>query len=484
MSLFIYNTLTRKKEEFKPIHPPKVGLYVCGVTVYDECHLGHARALINFDVIYRYLKFTGYDVTFVRNFTDVDDKIIARAQKEKISWEEVATKYIATFHRDTKNLGLVTPSLEPKATEHIPDMLHIIEALEKKGMAYAAGGDVFYSVRKKVDYGKLSGKKIEELEVGARVDVLEAKTDPLDFALWKGSKPGEPTWDSPWGKGRPGWHIECSAMSMKYLGETFDIHGGGRDLSFPHHENEIAQSEGATGKTFAKYWVHNGFVNINAEKMSKSLGNFLTIDSLLQKYHPEVIRLFILAAHYRSPLDYTDQNIENARQSLIRWYGTCTRVEALNPTQEHLLGDPSIVELNEKLHQFKTYFVQAMDDDFNTAKVVGALFDITRLWNKVLDENKNVPAFLVETFNEVVKQVHEVLGIFGSSPARFFEKEKTAAMQKSNLTPEAIEQKIKERKQARIDKNFALADTIRKELTEASIQIKDNPDGTTSWSIS
>lgn len=481
MPLQIYNTLNRRKEEFKPINPPKVNMYVCGVTVYDNCHLGHARALINFDVIYRYLRESGYQVNYVRNYTDVDDKIIARANKEKVAWNAVSEKYIASFNRDMGALGNQKPTIEPKATEHIDEMLAIIGKLEQKGYAYPAGGDVFYSVRKKADYGKLSGKKIEDLESGARIEIHEAKKDPLDFALWKQSKPGEPSWKSAWGEGRPGWHIECSAMSMKYLGETLDIHGGGRDLSFPHHENEIAQSEAATDKQFAKYWIHNGFVNINAEKMSKSLGNFLTIENLLKSTDPEVVRLFVLAAHYRSPLDYTEQNIEATRSSLLRWYTTLARLHSSLAIE----GKASKVTeaLRQKIAAFDSDFKLAMDDDFNTAKVVGILFDLARELNKVLDENRALPQDLSKAFLTSIEKVHRVFGLFGSDPFGFLENDKSLKLGQNSFSADEIEVKIQQRRDAKKSKDFKTADLIRDELVKAGVQLKDNPDGTTTWSI-
>ena len=305
MALRIYNTLTGKKEEFVPLHEKRVGMYVCGVTVYDLCHIGHARSAIVFDAIYRYLGYRGYEVTFVRNFTDIDDKIIKRANEEGVDCKAIAEKYIDEFNMDMGKLGFEKPKFEPKATEHIPEMIELISTLIEKGYAYQSGGDVFFSVEKFKDYGKLSKRNLEEMQAGARVGIDEKKENPLDFALWKASKPGEPSWESPWGKGRPGWHIECSVMSQKYLGETFDIHGGGKDLIFPHHENEIAQSEAATGKPFARYWIHNGFVNINKEKMSKSLGNILTLKEIFKDWRPEAIRLFLLSSHYRSPVDFS-----------------------------------------------------------------------------------------------------------------------------------------------------------------------------------
>jgi len=448
LTLLIYNSLTKKKEPFTPLHPPKVGMYVCGVTVYDYCHLGHARALVNFDVMYRYLQQSGYQVTYVRNYTDVDDKIIARAHKENISWKEVADKYIQAFDKDMESLGNKKPSVEPRATDNINEILKVIRSLVEKKFAYCVGSDVFYAVRKKKDYGKLSGKKIEELAVGVRVEIHEGKKDPLDFALWKASKEGEPAWDSPWGPGRPGWHIECSAMSMKNLGPSFDIHGGGRDLIFPHHENEIAQSEAYSGKPFAHCWIHNGFVNINTEKMSKSLGNFLTIREMLNRYHPEVIRLFILSAHYRSPLDYTNKNFQMADQTLSRWYTTMSRIhEGLSKKQNSQQKNEQT--LQNKINNLGDDFKKAMDDDFNTAKVVGILFDLIRDWNKMLDRQKGLSSSVYRVFIKTIGEIHQVLGIFGLKPADYFSAKKTALLKKSSMTPGEIEEKIRDRKKAR-----------------------------------
>ncbi len=320
MTIQIYNTMKKKKEEFVPLREGSVGLYACGVTVYDLSHIGHARALIVFDVIYRYLQYRGYKVTFVRNYTDIDDKIIKRAQEEGVTYKDISDRYIKEFDHDMDMLGLEKPSVSPRATDHIPEMIAMVEALIEKGFAYEVEGDVYFSVGSFSEYGRLSGKNIEELNSGARVEVDERKQSPLDFALWKKSKEGEPFWECPWGKGRPGWHIECSAMSQKYLGTTFDIHGGGMDLIFPHHENEIAQAECATGAPFARYWIHNGFVNINQQKMSKSLKNFFSIREILETYHPEVLRLFLLSNHYRSPVDYSEQNLTEAKVGLDRFY--------------------------------------------------------------------------------------------------------------------------------------------------------------------
>lgn len=487
--LHVYNTLTRRKEEFRPINPPDVGMYVCGVTVYDECHLGHGRALVNFDVIYRYLRYRGYKVTYVRNYTDVDDKIINRANKEKIRWNEISEKYIKSFNEDMDAIGNEKPTHEPRATENIGEIIKIVQGLLDNGFAYRAGDDIFFSVRKKQDYGKLSGKKIDDLEAGARVEIHEAKKDPLDFSLWKASKPEEPAWDSPWGKGRPGWHIECSAMGMRYLGPMLDIHGGGRDLSFPHHENEIAQSEGFTGQPFVRYWIHNGFVNINAEKMSKSLGNFFTLRELLKKYHPEVLRLFILSAHYRSPLDYTEKNMESARTSLNRWYSTLQRIYSFLSGQ----SGPGHPELSRRVKGENTFekniemllsdFEKAMDDDFNTAKVVGTIFDMAREWNRLLDDKKDLGTPICSLFVDTVGRISGVLGIFGSDPEMYLAFERGQVLQSAGLAPEEIEKRIRARNEARKNRKWGEADAIRKELLEVGIQLKDNPDGTTGWSV-
>lgn len=473
----IYNTLSRQKEEFKPIHEGKVGMYACGVTVYDYCHLGHARALITFDVIFRYLKFKGYDVMFVRNFTDVDDKIIKRANERGITCHELTSEFIQAFQDDTCALGLQSPTIEPKATEHIKEIIAIVKGLLDKGLAYVVGGDVYFSVRNFKGYGKLSGKNIEDLESGARVEVSEAKQDPLDFALWKSAKPGEPKWPSPWGEGRPGWHIECSAMSMKYLGETFDIHGGGMDLIFPHHENEVAQSEGCTGKPFAKYWVHNGFVNIDAEKMSKSLGNFKTIRDILKKYPAEVIRLFIVNSHYRSPLDYTDQVVFDAVSGLERYYQTLARVE------ECAKSDPAATStsITAQIKQARVDFEEAMDDDFNTAKVVGLVFEQVRTLNRLLDQNQ-LSSNDAKAFLEMAGEVHSVLGVFGSDPNVFLNELKSKCLSQSSLCEADILRYIEDRQAARKNKDFKKADEMRDHLLEKGITLKDNPDGTTSWS--
>src|SRR5258706_2658437 len=375
MSLKLFNTLTNEKEIFVPLTPGQVRMYVCGVTVYDSAHLGHCRFLLTFDVIYRYLKLSGYDVTYARNFTDVDDKIIKKANDEKVSCETITERYIEEFHQDSEALGLLKPTFEPRATQHIPEIIDIIKQLYGKN-AYQVDGDVYFSVLSFFDYGKLSGKDILDLEAGARVEVDKRKHSPLEFALWKSSKPGEPTWESPWGPGRPGWHIECSAMSSKYLGQPFDIHGGGRDLIFPHHENEIAQSEGAFGKPLARYWLHNGFLNIDQQKMSKSLGNFFTIREILGEFDASALRHYFLSSHYRSPMDFSKEGLEEAGKATDRIHETVERVSrAVKPGAA---ADAALMDA----------FRQEMDDDFNTPRAIALIFDEVRALNRLLDDKK------------------------------------------------------------------------------------------------
>lgn len=472
MTLKIYNSLTRKKEVFEPLVPGKVRMYVCGITPYDECHLGHARAAVVFDVIYRYLKYAGHDVTYVRNYTDVDDKIIKRAGETGQAWSEIPKKYIDSYKTQMKKLGVEPPTHEPLCTENIPAMTALIQWLVDRGLAYVSGNDVFYRVRKFPAYGKLSHKKLDELEAGARIDVDEKKEDPLDFALWKGAKPGEPKWPSPWGEGRPGWHIECSAMSMKILGEQFDIHGGGRDLSFPHHENEIAQSEGATGKSpFARFWIHNGFVNINAEKMSKSLGNIRAIGVVIDQWDPEVVRYFLLSAHYASPLDFTDEAMANAQGALVRFYETLHRLRESQTGKESLPFDRAVL------------LEEGMNDDFNTALVAGRLFEQVRQINKKLDEGKEFDAPSKKRFFEGIRQIGEILGVFGSDPGDFLERQKRKGLAKSSISEEEIKSLIAERNKARKSKDWKRADEIRQELAAEGIELRDNPDGSTSWEV-
>ena len=547
MKLLVYNTLTKTKEEFQPLEPNKVKMYVCGVTVYDYCHIGHARSAVVFDVIYRYLLFLGYDVVYVRNFTDIDDKIIRRAQEEHTDYRTIAERYIAAFYEDMDRLGVLRPTVEPRATEHIKEMIEIIQKLFDKGYAYQSGRDVYFSVERFPGYGKLSGRSLEDMMAGARVDIDEHKRNPFDFVLWKGSKEGEPAWDSPWGPGRPGWHIECSAMSAKYLGETFDIHGGGKDLIFPHHENEIAQSEAAFGKPFVRYWLHNGFVNINNEKMSKSLGNFLTIREILDKVHPEALRLFVISKHYRNPVDFSDEAIREAERGLERLYMTLsealeriggavspgqflgvgtgwqaqrtapragteacpyTRSPACHPGTPLLLDKERIVafsnskragteacpygvdpELSEKVLSFPEKFLEAMNNDFNTAQAVGLMFDLRNALQRFLESSgrggqvrrpaPTGPASeLVELAIAFLREAGSILGILERAPEAFFREQNLLKLKAIGMTEEEVESWIAKRAEARKEKRFDEADRIRAMLAEKSIQLEDTPNGT------
>jgi cysteinyl-tRNA synthetase len=480
MNLRVYNTMTGKKEAFSPLQPGKVGMYVCGVTVYDYCHIGHARANIVFDIVYRYLQHLGFEVNYVRNYTDVDDKIINRANERGIDSRLLSEEFIRAFDEDMALLGLQLPTHQPKATEHIEQIVAVIQRLVERGLAYASAGDVYFAVEQFPDYLKLSKRNLEEMQSGARIAPGEQKRNPMDFALWKSAKPGEPSWESPWGPGRPGWHIECSAMSMVYLGESFDIHGGGKDLVFPHHENEIAQSEGASGKPFAKYWLHNGFVNVNQEKMSKSLGNFFTIRDILQSYDPEVVRFFILTAHYRSPIDFSDQNLQEAKAGLSRFY------EALQAAAEAVEGVPEGAAASTEGASLEEKFHEAMDDDFNTALAIGHLFDGVRTMNRLMGEKKFTKkadlVAQVRDLQQTVTRLGRVLGLLISEPAAWLEKRKLAALAKLDITAEEIEQCIAERKQVRQEKDFARADAIRDELDAKGIELLDTPQGT-NWNV-
>ena len=489
MSLKIYNSLTGKKEEFIPLQEGKVKMYVCGVTVYDRGHIGHARAAVVFDVIFRFFHDLGYGVTYVRNYTDVDDKIINRAKREGVSSQVIAERYIQEYEQDMQALGMEKPTHEPRATENIPQIISLAQKLVDKDFAYVIGGDVYFSVEKFPSYGKLSGRDLEEMRAGARVEVDERKKNPLDFALWKSSKPGEPEWDSPWGKGRPGWHIECSAMSQRFLGETFDIHGGGKDLIFPHHENEIAQSEAATGKPFVRYWVHNGFVNINHEKMSKSLGNILAIRDLLQDYHPEALRLFLLSNHYRSPVDFSLQNMVEAGANLDRFYS------ALLGIGEFLSGVKGIRPLNsgglkgiaqevfQKNTSVKENFLEAMKDDFNSALALGHLHDLTRLLNRVLADKgfRKDPAApaLLSMGRDYLLESGRILGLFRGEPAEYFADQRKRFLRNKGLKEEEILNLIAQREAARKEKNWARADEIRAQAATMGIVLEEGPKGTT-----
>ena len=456
--LKIYNDLTNQKETFQPLEPGKVRMYVCGMTVYDLCHLGHARVMVVFDVVYRYLRALGYDVTYIRNITDIDDKIIARANENGESFIELTERFIRAMHEDSTALGVLPPSDEPKATSHMGEILAMIDKLIINGHAYAVdNGDVYYNVRSFPEYGKLSGKSIDDLESGARVEPGEAKHDPLDFALWKAAKPGEPAWDSPWGKGRPGWHIECSAMSTTALGDTFDIHGGGADLTFPHHENEIAQSEGATGHPFVKYWMHNGFVRINDEKMSKSLGNFFTVREILESYQAEEVRYFILTSQYRSPLNYDNEHLDNARAALTRFYTALRGLPQAEPA-----GGEAFVER----------FHAAMQDDFNTPEALAVLFDMVREINRLRETDLPAAAGL----GAELQRLGGMLGILQDDSDHYLRGGDLAA--KGGLSDADINSLIQDRIDARAAKNWAEADRIRDELQNAGIVLEDGPGGT------
>ncbi len=486
MSLLIHNSLSNRKEEFAPLVPGAVSMYVCGITAYDYSHIGHARAYVAFDVIYRYLKYKGYTVTYVRNFTDIDDKIIKRANEAGRDTRDLSEEFIREFYRDMDALGILRPDREPKATETIPRMIDLIKLLIDKGYAYEAGKDVLFSVRKFPGYGKLSGKNIEDLESGARVEVDDKKQDPLDFVLWKGAKPEEPSWESPWGKGRPGWHIECSAMSRSILGDTIDIHGGGKDLIFPHHENEVAQSEAATGKPFVRYFVHNGFVNIDSEKMSKSTGKFFTVRDILKKYHPEVVRFFLLSAHYRSPIDFSEKNLRDAGEALDRLYATKSRIleTAGNPTTGRSNGSAQ-EGAEDAVSAFIAGFEEAMDDDFNTALVMGRLFDLSHQINRFLDGQKDTAEkdrlSLVPEWESILGAL-DVLGILGREPDAYFSEVKSLRLGGATVGAEDIERLIAERNAARKARDFKRADEIRDELTDKGVLLEDGPGGTT-WKM-
>ncbi len=480
MSLRIYNTLTRKKEPFISLKENQIGMYVCGVTAYDYCHVGHARAAIVFDTFYRYFQYLDYEVRFVRNFTDIDDKIINRAKEEGVDWQEVNRKYIEAFYEDMGKLNIATPTEEPKATDHIPEMLDMIQSLLDQNMAYECEGDVYYSVKSFKDYGCLSGKNIDDLQSGVRVEVSEIKRDPLDFALWKTSKPGEPFWESPWGPGRPGWHIECSAMSKKYLGDTFDIHGGGKDLVFPHHENEIAQSCGCTGKQPVRYWVHNGFVNIDKEKMSKSLGNFFTIREVYKKYHPEVLRLFLISSHYRSPIDFSEKNLEDATKVLSRFYeGLAGGLKKIGK-----LDLASIPDFQRKVknHPLTKKFETAMNDDLNTAVAIAHMNEELRSLNTAFLEKGDSSLEELAVATKAWETAGKILGLFFLTPAEF---KKTLFETKNRdlaLDVSKIEKLIAGRKSARQSKNWAEADRCRDELTQMGVLIEDTASGT-EWKL-
>jgi len=456
--LHLYNTLTQQKEEFTPIDVGKIRMYVCGVTTYDYCHLGHGRMLVVFDVIVRFLRFCGFDVTYVRNITDIDDKIINRANELGIRFDELSEKFITIMHEDEQALNILPPDIEPRATKHIQEILDMVGTLLEKGFAYAAvNGDVYFSVNKFPNYTKLSKRNLDEMLAGARVEVDEAKEDARDFALWKAAKEGEPGWDSPWGFGRPGWHIECSAMSTKCLGDTFDIHGGGSDLIFPHHENEIAQSECATGNDFARYWMHNGPLRIDDEKMSKSLGNFFTIREVLEKYSPEVIRYFLISSHYRSGINYSEDNLSQAQAALERFYNALKGIDAgaVAPKADTV---------------YEKSFRAAMEDDFNTPEAIGALFDLAREINRLKQDDADAAAGL----SALLISLGSVLGVL-QLPADEFLRQGS-----ENIDTVYIKELIARRNTARAEKDWAMADQIRDELQVLNVILEDK-DGVTSW---
>ena len=473
MSLKIYNTLTGKKEIFVPIEKDTVKMYVCGPTVYDTSHIGHARSVVVFDMIFRWLTRIGYAVTYVRNFTDVDDKIIKKSNETGEACPAITEKYIDEFHNEMDALNVLRPTMAPKATEHIDHIIEFVKKLIDRGKAYAVDdGNVYFSIDAFENYGRLSGRNPEDMRAGARIAVDEKKKNPLDFTLWKPAKPGEPYWESPWGNGRPGWHIECSAMSHEYLGEGFDIHGGGKDLIFPHHENEIAQSEALFGTRFVKYWIHNGFVDINHEKMSKSLGNFTMIKEVLEKYSPEVIRMFLLSKHYRSPIDYSEQSMHEVSMGLDRIYGFLERLENQGIQPEGSENGP-----------MWEAFTEAMNDDFNSAKALAAVFDTVKKGNKRLDEapdelDDSVTADLTQVRKDMA-DIAGILGIFLKSPSDWFADKKEKGVAEMAVDPATVEALIAERTRARKDRNFARADEIRDQLQQMNIVLEDGASGTT-----
>ncbi|HBG5345715.1 TPA: cysteine--tRNA ligase [Clostridioides difficile] len=457
----VYNTLTRTKEEFVPLEEGKVKMYVCGPTVYNYIHIGNARPFIIFDTLRRYLEYRGYDVTYVQNFTDVDDKIINRSHEEGISPEEVATKYIKEYFVDCDGLGIKRATVHPQVTDNIQQIIDFIKELEDKGYAYAVNGDVYFDTNKFEGYGKLSGQKQEDLEAGARIEVNDQKRHPMDFVLWKAKKEGEPGWDSPWGEGRPGWHIECSVMSKRYLGETIDIHAGGQDLTFPHHENEIAQSEARSGKIFSKYWMHNGYININDEKMSKSKGNFFTVRDISKLYDLEIVRFFMLSAHYRNPVNFSDEMLNQAKAGLERLYNTKEKLEfTLSNLVESPLTEKEI-ELVKELDNFRQKFIDAMDDDVNTADAVSVIFELAKLINSHVDENSSL-----EFAKKCLDEFNELTGVLN-----IVNKKKDTVLDKD------IEELIQKRTDAKKNKEFQLADDIRQQLLDMGIVLEDTRQG-------
>lgn len=481
-----YNTMSRKKELFKPVHE-NVGVYACGITAYALSHIGHARSAVAFDVLIRFLRYKGYPVTFVRNFTDVDDKIINRANEEGRTSEEIATTYIEAYHEDMDRLGVLRADIEPKATENIQEMIRLIECLIQGGKAYATpSGDVYFRVRAFPGYGKLSGRSPDDLRAGARVMPGEEKEDPLDFALWKAAKPGEPHWASPWGEGRPGWHIECSAMSEKYLPLPLDIHGGGLDLIFPHHENEIAQTEGALNKPLATLWMHNGFVQVNSEKMSKSLGNFKTIRDILETYLPETLRFFLAAKHYRSPIDFSFESMDESERAQKRIYECLREVDKALSREKWKTGEAP-ESLHKELEQLDQAFVEALEDDCNTAAAMGHIFTLVHLAGRILEDKKLRNAEggreLLQKFRDMTSQWDAILGLFGQDPVVFLASLREIRVRRKGLDMGKVESLLKERQEARAAKDFIRSDAARDELASLGVEVRDTPDGPV-WDIS
>jgi len=481
-----YNSLTRRKEHFTPREPGRVAMYVCGITAYDYCHIGHARAAVVFDVLVRFLRSEGYAVTFVRNFTDVDDKIINRAVRDGRDPNEVAATFIKAFYEDMDRLNVLKADMEPKATEHIEDMQRLVQKLLDTGHAYTTpSGDVYFRVRSFQDYGRLSGRNVEELQSGARIEPGEDKEDPLDFALWKHAKEHEPSWPSPWGPGRPGWHIECSAMSERFLDIPLDIHGGGQDLIFPHHENERAQTMAATGKDFVKYWMHNGFVQVDNDKMSKSLGNFVTIRDILKHYLPETLRFLLLSKHYRSPLDFSWEAMNESEKALKRIYQTIQNIEAAQTAGKRQPGElPS--ELADELNEAAQSWPRSLEDDLNTAAALGHLFTMVRLANRLLENpawrNLERSKELLSQARESIGSLGEVLGLFQEQPQAFLRELRACRAARQNLDASRIEELIRQRQEARSAKDFQTADSIRSSLQDMGVEIHDTPQGT-EWDV-
>jgi len=484
MTLRVYDTLSGEKRPFETLEPGKVRMYVCGVTPYDRCHVGHARSALTYDIVFRYLRFSGLEVTYVRNFTDVDDKIIKRANERGVEATVLAQENIDAFYADMDALRVARPDQEPRVSTSMPQIIALVERLVERGMAYEAEGDVYYAVEKFADYGKLGKRTLDDMVAGARVEVSARKRHPMDFALWKAAKPGEPAWESPWGPGRPGWHIECSAMGMHAHGECMDLHGGGQDLIFPHHENEIAQSEGATGKPFVRHWVHNGFVNVDNEKMSKSLGNFFTIADVRARYTPQTIRLFMLSTHYRSPINFSDAALDECAARIAYFYETLRKLEVFLDQRTEPASGPLPGEAF--LREFDAQFVEAMDDDFNTVKVLGTLAEAFKLLNEHLTTRKAkaLPAAVAAArgLYEKLIRIDGVLQLFSESPADYLERHRALAAARRDLDLAWVAGRIADRLVARSDKDWAEADRVRDALLAAGVVLMDGPNGT-EWSV-